>query len=111
MISFRSDTKYNLPSFLSSPVAVDGAMLASRDFGFMLLQGTLSLLIQWRLLASCTTVSAVFGTFTFRLGSYALLGLLRVSLGYGPLGKALRRKEQAADGINGASIEAPSSLS
>lgn len=55
-------------------------MLASRDFGFMLLQGTLSLLIQWKLLASswCSSVPAVFATFTFRLGSYAMLGLIRV---------------------------------
>ena len=92
--------------FLSVAVAVDGAMLASRDFGFMLLQGTLSLLIQWKLLASCTTVSAVFGTFTFRLGSYAMLGLIRVALGYGPLGKALRRNHQTGDEINGASLAA-----
>lgn len=88
-------------------VAVDGAMLASRDFGFMMLQGTLSLLIQCKLLSSpwCTSVSAVFATFTLRLGSYALLGLTRVALGYGPLGNALRQKEIPGDDeINGVAL-------
>ena len=100
--SLQSDTLFSLENI---SVAVDGAMLASRDFGFMLLQGTLSLLVQWKLLTSswCSTVSAVFATFTFRLGSYALLGLIRVALGYGPLGKALRRnkEEDGNDNFNG----------
>jgi hypothetical protein len=85
-------------------------MLASRDFGFMLFQGFASLLIQWKLLYSpwCSSVSAVFATFTFRLGTYALLALIRVALGYGPLGEALRRRESSINGeekINGVGLE------
>ena len=83
------------PSFafeLGLPVTVDGAMLASRDFGFMLTQGTLTMLLQLFLLQSawCTTITAVFGTFTIRLGSYAVTSLLRAGLGRGKLGRALR---------------------
>lgn len=79
-------------------------MLASRDFSFMLVQGTLSTLGQWWYLKSayCTTVSAVFGTFTVRLGSYALIALVRIALGRGPLGQALRRGSAEEQKINGA---------
>lgn len=77
-------------SYLS--VTVDGAMLASRDFGFMLTQGTMTMLLQLFLLRSawCSTISAVFGTFTIRLGSYAVSSLIRAGLGRGKLGRALR---------------------
>ncbi|CAB9513515.1 Protein DETOXIFICATION [Seminavis robusta] len=92
-------------------VAVDGSMLASRDFGFMLFQGTLSLLVQWKLLLSpwCSSVSAVFATFTLRLGTYALFAVIRVALGRGPLGKALRRRNMDDVMINGDEINGASS--
>jgi len=75
-----------------SLVAVDGAMVASRDFGFIIVLGTFNLVVQRQLLAAswCTSVSAVFATFTLRLVIYALGGFLRGALGFGPLGKALR---------------------
>jgi hypothetical protein len=67
-------------------------MLASRDFVFMLTQGTFTMLLQLFLLRSawCSTISTVFGTFTIRLGSYAISSLLWAGLGRGKLGKALR---------------------
>lgn len=81
-------------------------MLASRDFSFMLVQGTLSLVIQWLFLTSslCNSVSAVFNTYTIRLGTYSLFALLRVALGGGPLGRALQRnvKDDGHEKINGA---------
>ena len=89
-------------------------MLASRDFGFMLFQGFLSLVVQWYLLASswCSTVSAVFATFTFRLGTYAMTALIRVAMGYGPLGQALRRGtiNGAAGPVNGEEVNGSSNV-
>jgi hypothetical protein len=87
-------------------------MLASREFGFMLTQGTLSLLAQWWFLKSpwCTTVPAVFGTYTMRLGTYTLIALARIGLGKGRLGRALRnvRSQDGYDGstVNGATVPA-----
>jgi Na+-driven multidrug efflux pump len=75
-------------------VAVDGAMLASRDFGFMLFWGLVTFLIQLNLLPQCVSVSDIFRTFTFRLGSYALAALGRVALGYGGVGRAIRATRQ-----------------
>ena len=72
-------------------VTVDGAMLASKDFGFMLTQGLATMLLQLFLLKTwCSSLSDVFTTFTLRLGSYAVVSLIRAGLGYGKLGKALR---------------------
>jgi Na+-driven multidrug efflux pump len=73
-------------------VAVDGAMLASRDFGFMLLCGLSTFILQLGLLkSSCDSLSFVFGTFTMRLGVYAILALGRAALGYGVLGRIIRK--------------------
>lgn len=72
-------------------VAVDGAMFASRDFGFMLAFGFTTFLCQLAILPRCHSVAAIFATFTFRLGSYALAALVRMALGYGSIGKLLRR--------------------
>lgn len=81
-------------------MTVDGAMLASRDFGFMLTQGTLTMILQIMLLRSsfCSTISDLFATYTIRLGSYAICSLIRAGLGFGKLGKALRMEAP----INGA---------
>jgi len=71
-------------------IAVDGAMMASRDFGFMLTTGLGSFMLQAKLLTYCNSVADIFGTFTIRLGSYALLSVGRALLGYGNLGRAIR---------------------
>ena len=71
-------------------IAVDGAMLASRDFGFMLATGLGSFALQAKLLTYCNTVGDVFSTFTIRLGTYAVLAVGRALLGYGNLGRAIR---------------------
>merc|ERR1719253_153701 len=71
-------------------IAVDGAMMASRDFGFMLTTGLGSFMLQAKLLTYCNSVAEIFGTFTIRLGSYALLSVGRALLGYGNLGRAIR---------------------
>jgi len=74
-------------------VTVDGAMLASRDFGFMLCQGVATMILQLFLLKNwCSSISQVYATFTLRLGSYAVISLLRVFSGFGPLGRVVRRK-------------------
>jgi hypothetical protein len=86
--------------FCSFSVAVDGAMLASRDFGFMLVQGIFTMLLQIFLLSTswCSNISAIFATFTIRLGSYSVGALIRAALGFGSLGIALR----SGNVINGA---------
>jgi hypothetical protein len=72
-------------------VTVDGAMLASRDFGFMLASGILTMLMQIVLLTTwCSSISDIFKTFTLRLGTYAVLSVARAALGYGALGRAIR---------------------
>lgn len=71
-------------------VAVDGTMLASKDFGFMLTVGLGTFLAQVFLLQNyCTSLTHVFGTFTMRLGVYALLAMLRTRIGSGPLGRVM----------------------
>ena len=75
-------------------------MLASKDFGFMLTQGLATMLLQLFLLKSWSTnLSDIFTTFTLRLGSYAVVSLVRATLGYGKLGNVLR---SGAKSLNGA---------
>jgi hypothetical protein len=87
-------------------VTVDGAMLASRDFTYMLIQGLSTMFLQIKLLDNCSSISGVFSTYTIRLGSYAIISLLRVALGKGPLGRAIKKTQpndiRAISGINGA---------
>ena len=65
-------------------------MLASKDFGFMLTQGLFTMLAQLFLLKTwCSSISDIFSTFVLRLGSYAIISLIRVGLGYGKLGRTL----------------------
>jgi len=79
-------------------IAVDGAMLASRDFGFMLVTGLGSFIAQLKLLPYCTSVSDILGTFMFRLGMYAIAALARMALGFGGVGRVIRagRKKRVA---------------
>lgn len=77
-------------------VSIDGAMLASRDFGFMLIQGTFSMLLQFGLLKFwATSLSNIYATFAMRLGSYAAATLIRIGIGRGILGRLIRGKQQA----------------
>ena len=80
-------------------VTVDGAMLASRDFGFMLSLGTTTFLVQLGVLRRCTTLQGIFATFIFRLGLYGPLCAIRWGVGRGAIGKAIaksRREKRAA---------------
>jgi Na+-driven multidrug efflux pump len=74
-------------------IAVDGAMMASRDFGFMLACGFSASFVQLQLLPYCTSISDIFGTFSLRLASYPVVCLLRAGLGYGPIGRVLRKNK------------------
>lgn len=73
-------------------VAVDGAMLASRDFKFMLAFGLTTFATQLMLLPRCTCVADILGTFTLRLGTYAVVALCRIALGYGAIGKIIKQR-------------------
>ena len=70
-------------------VAVDGAMLASRDFGYMLVSGSVTFLVQLQMLPYCTSVRDILNTFTWRLGCYAVTALARMMLGFGPVGRVM----------------------
>lgn len=80
-------------------VAVDGAMLASRDFGFMLACGVATFAAQIYLLSHhCRSIGFVFGTFTMRLGVYTVAALVRsLWMGKGGLGRAIRSRATAVD--------------
>ena len=69
-------------------------MLAARDFNFILCVGVVACILQVSLVRYCTTINAVLLTFAIRLGSYTLMSLARVGLGFGPLGKLLGRKRR-----------------
>ena len=71
-------------------IAVDGAMMASRDFMFMLGLGLTSFVMQAKLLTYCKSVGDILATFTLRLGTYAVVSVARGLLGYGNLGRAIR---------------------
>ena len=73
-------------------IAIDGAMLASRDFGFILSVGITTFLTQISLLPRCFSIPAIFGTFILRLGSYSVLAGIRLAMGHGALGRLLRDK-------------------
>jgi Na+-driven multidrug efflux pump len=67
--------------------AVDGAFLASKDFGFLTGIGATLLLLQLSLLPTCTSIGAIFGTFTIRLAVYTVIALGRIALGHGAMGR------------------------
>ena len=78
-------------------IAIDGAMLASRDFGFILSVGLATFVTQISLLPRCHSLSAIFGTFTLRLGAYFSLAALRLLVGRGTLGRLLRRQPKSEE--------------
>ncbi len=71
-------------------IAIDGAMLASRDFSFILIIGVLTCVMQLLLSSRCSTLSAVFLSFALRLLTYSVSAIGRVALGYGSLGRVLK---------------------
>jgi len=75
-------------------VTVDGALLASKEFGYMIGIGTFSALLQWRLLQTASSVFYIYTTFTLRLGVYAIGALIRMALGRGTLGRNIRHKSR-----------------
>ena len=72
-------------------ITIDGAMLASRDFGFLLLVGTATCLMQLGTLHWCTSLGAILGTFSLRLGTYTVAVLTRMAMGQGALGRTIRK--------------------
>ena len=83
-------------------IAVDGALMASKDFGFMLLMGLLSFAIQTKLLTHCASVPGIFLTFTLRLAMYASFSVGRAVLGYGNLGRAIRGGDEGLGKVESA---------
>lgn len=89
--------RHSAPALFSAVVAtilgigVDGCMMASKDFGFMLVNGLLGFLVQAKLLDYCTSISGIFYSFTVRLSMYTLFATGRAALGVGNLGRALRK--------------------
>jgi Na+-driven multidrug efflux pump len=87
-------------------VAIDGAMLAARDFGFIIAIGMMTCIMQVYLSSQCSTLSHIFLAFALRLGVYSVAAVSRVGLGFGTLGKVLRRRKDERDGVeaNGYSV-------
>jgi len=77
-------------------VAIDGAYLAARDFGFMLSVAIASTGLQMWLLRFSNSISFILNTFTVRLATYAVASLVRAAMGGGPLGRALKGKKTTA---------------
>jgi Na+-driven multidrug efflux pump len=75
-------------------VAVDGALMASRDYTVMLVLGICTFAGQLLLLQRCTTVSNILLVFALRLGTYACFASGRIVLGFGQVGKCLKVKTQ-----------------
>jgi Na+-driven multidrug efflux pump len=72
-------------------ITIDGAMLASRDFGFLLLVGTATCLMQLGTLHWCHSLGAILGTFSLRLGTYSVAVLTRMVMGRGALGRTIHK--------------------
>jgi len=74
-------------------VVLDGAMLASKDFGFILTMGITTCVLQvgW-MKYYASSVPLIFLAFAARLGIYALAVILRTVMGRGMVGKILKRK-------------------
>ena len=79
-------------------IAVDGTMMASRDFGWMLGLGVSSFVMQAKLLTYCHSVGDIVRTFTLRLGTYTVFSTARALLGFGNIGRAIRGEKKVEDG-------------
>lgn len=78
-------------------VSIDGAMLASKDFGFMLTLGLSTFMAQLYLLPSVTSVAGIFHTFTLRLACYSVMAMARWALGFGAIGRVIRESREPMD--------------
>jgi hypothetical protein len=63
----------------------------------MLTVGLATFIAQLGILRNCSTLSAIFGAFTMRLGVYSLLALFRTGFGFGPIGRLFRTKKTKSD--------------
>ena len=72
-------------------VTIDGAMLASRDFSFILFLGVFTCAMQLFLAGRCSTLSAIFLSFALRLATYSVSAIMRVFMGYSALGRVLKK--------------------
>jgi hypothetical protein len=69
---------------------IDGAMLASRDFSFILCLGICTCIMQVFLSSRCLTLSSIFLSFALRLVTYSISAIGRVTVCHsGALGKLL----------------------
>ena len=80
--------------------SVDGTMMASRDFGWMLGLGLSSFVMQAKLLTYCHSVGDIVRTFTLRLGTYTVFSTARALLGFGNIGRAIRGGDKVGGGNN-----------
>ena len=91
---------------LTLTTTLDGCLVGSRDFGWIMCVGSLTAVAQVSALRSvvaragtlpaATGLSLVFGTFVARLAFYAVISSTRILAGGGPLGRALRRRREAS---------------
>jgi len=72
--------------------SIDGAMLASRDFSFIIKVGVSTCALQLVLASMCKNLSEIYGSFTLRLAVYSLAVLSRIYLGRGTLAKVIGRR-------------------
>lgn len=70
-------------------IAVDGCMMASRDFGFMLVNGIVGFLLQAKLLQYTSSISGIFASFTARLSMYTVLAVGRTAFGFNTIGRVM----------------------
>ncbi len=75
-------------------VTIDGAMLASRDFSFILVVGILTCFMQLSLVSRCSSLTGIFSTFALRLTTYSVAAIVRIGSGSGTLGKLLWKKKK-----------------
>jgi len=78
-------------------VCIDGAMLAARDFSFIILLGLITCVMQLYLSSKCTTLTGIFLAFALRLGTYSFATIVRVASGHGALGKVLMNRKKVID--------------
>ncbi len=71
--------------------SLDGAMLAARDFSYIITVGVATCGLQLSLLGKCNSLSAIYLTFFGRLAAYSIATLLRIGSGRGPLGKIVAK--------------------
>lgn len=74
--------------------ALDGAMLASRDFNFIIFVGLLTMAMQYVIVSKCVTLSQIYLSFAMRLIAYSICVSARLVSGNGSLGRVLRFRQK-----------------